>query len=217
MRCNIQSSCHFVNGCSVHSRFNLQVPKTCPNVDSKILMPNKTWFLGQHLLQFDQPRLRLRLWLPAYHLHPFAIILLSWCIIATHTASTPLLPFKIMSCYEISLVFVCSLYTTLPSSSSSVVSVLLWMTSGFLVSLLLLPHFCHENIAFREWMQLCLSSCLKDSKARFCCKLLCNIVRFGEMVTLRSDQAEFEKMSAKLSHLFKAGLGHGLKRKATHQ
>lgn len=24
-------------------RFNLQVPKTCPNVDSKILMPNKTW------------------------------------------------------------------------------------------------------------------------------------------------------------------------------
>lgn len=55
-------------------------------------------------------------------------------------------------------------------------------------------------------MQLCLSSCLKDSKARFCCKLLCNIVRFGEIVTLRSDQAEFEKMSAKLSHLFKAGL-----------
>ena len=24
-------------------RFNLQVPKTCPNVDAKILMPNKTW------------------------------------------------------------------------------------------------------------------------------------------------------------------------------
>mmetsp|Transcript_3441 Transcript_3441/g.5770 ORF Transcript_3441/g.5770 Transcript_3441/m.5770 type:complete len:589 (+) Transcript_3441:36-1802(+) len=24
-------------------RFNLQVPKTCPNVDTKILMPNKTW------------------------------------------------------------------------------------------------------------------------------------------------------------------------------
>ncbi|CAJ1338095.1 unnamed protein product [Effrenium voratum] len=25
------------------SRFNLQVPKSCPNVDTQILMPNKTW------------------------------------------------------------------------------------------------------------------------------------------------------------------------------
>lgn len=24
-------------------RFNLQVPTSCPNVDAKILMPNKTW------------------------------------------------------------------------------------------------------------------------------------------------------------------------------
>ena len=66
-------------------------------------------------------------------------------------------------------------------------------------------------------MQLCLPSCLKDSKARFCSILLCHDVRFGDMVTLRSDQAEFEKTSAKLSHLFKAGLGHGLERKAAPQ
>ena len=41
-----------LSGFSVRSRFNLQVPKTCPNVDSKILMPNKTWFLG-HDCDYD--------------------------------------------------------------------------------------------------------------------------------------------------------------------
>ena len=27
----------------IRARFNLQVPKTCPNVDSNILMPSQTW------------------------------------------------------------------------------------------------------------------------------------------------------------------------------